>query len=91
MSSQPTKAPVSANESARLEALRRYSILDTLPEQDFDALAALAAKVCGTPIALVTLVNAERQWLKAKVGLTATQTPRDIAFCAHAILQSGAD
>ena len=54
------KAPVPANESERLAALRRYSILATLPERDFDDLASLAARICGTPIALVTLVDAER-------------------------------
>ena len=82
------KAPPAANERERLEALRRYRILDTLPEPDFDDLASLAARICGTPTALITLVDADRQWFKAKVGLDATQTPRDVAFCAHAILHS---
>ena len=82
------KAPVSANERERLEALRRYGILDTLPEPDFDDLASLAARICGTPTALITLVDADRQWFKARVGLEATQTSRDVAFCAHAILNS---
>jgi len=82
------KAPPAANERERLEALRRYRILDTLPEPDFDDLALLAARICGTPTALITLVDADRQWFKAKVGLDATQTSRDVAFCAHAILHS---
>ena len=79
-------APHPLDEAARLAALRRLGVLDTPAEPGFDELVAAAAAVCGTPIALVSLVDEERQWFKARVGLTAEQTPRDLAFCAHAIL-----
>jgi EAL domain-containing protein (putative c-di-GMP-specific phosphodiesterase class I) len=77
--------PVSVKERARLMALNSYDILDTPPEEVFDEFARLAASIVGTPIALVSLVDGNRQWFKANVGLAAAETPRDIAFCAHAI------
>jgi len=80
------KPPIPANEPERLAALRRYRVLDSPPERPFDDLAALAAEICRTPVALVTLVDADRQWFKARVGTEMTQTPRDISFTAHAIL-----
>jgi anti-sigma regulatory factor (Ser/Thr protein kinase) len=73
------------DERARLEALRRYRILDTDPERAFDDLALLASHICGTPMALISLVDADRQWFKARVGITTAETARSIAFCSHAI------
>jgi GAF domain-containing protein len=83
------KAPLPENEGARLEALRQYEILDTDPEESFNDLTRLAAYVCNTPIALITLVDEHRQWFKSRVGLSEEETSRDISFCAHAILQDG--
>lgn len=76
------------DESARLAALRSYRILDTDPEAGFDDLALLATQICGTPIGLITLIDERRQWFKARVGLTISETERSISFCTHAIQQS---
>lgn len=81
--------PIPANEARRLEILRECAILDTPPEQEYDDLLALAARICATPIAAITLVDEARQWFKARVGIDAPETSRDLSFCAHTICQSG--
>lgn len=73
------------NEKERLQLLKSYSILDTLPEKDFDNLTAIASVICNIPISLITLLDNDRQWFKSHHGLATTETPRDHAFCAHAI------
>jgi GAF domain-containing protein len=78
--------PIPESEAERLNTLRGYKILDTHPEDRFDDLTRLAASICGTPIALVSLVDEDRQWFKSKVGLETPQTARQDAFCAHAIM-----
>ena len=80
-------APLPDDESTRLKSLGEYQILDTEPEVSFDDLTTLAASICATPIALVSLVDAERQWFKSCIGLSDVSTPRDVAFCSHTILQ----
>ena len=81
-------APImSSNDAARVAALQKYAILDSEPEQAFDDLTLLASYVCKTSIALISLIDENRQWFKSKVGISATETSRDIAFCSTAIQQ----
>jgi len=83
------KPPIPVNEIERLDSIERLAIMDTSPEQEYDDIVHLASLLAGTPISLISLVDADRQWFKAKVGVDESETDRDIAFCAHAILSSG--
>lgn len=80
-------APVPKNEKQRLKILWQYDVLDTVPEEVFDDLTELAARICGAPIAVISLVDEKRQWFKSRVGISQRETARDISFCAHAILR----
>jgi GAF domain-containing protein len=80
-------ATIPKNEKQRLKVLWQYSVLDTVPEEIFDDLTELAARICEAPIALITLVDEKRQWFKSKVGISIKETSRDISFCSHAIKQ----
>ena len=82
-------APLPENEAGRLASLQSYAVLDTVCETAFDNIVELAAMMTASPIALVSLIDSDRQWFKARFGLRANQTPREVSFCAHAILTPG--
>ena len=79
------KPPIPHNEQSRLQDLNAYEILDTLEEEDFDFLTSMASKICGTHISLISLIDHNRQWFKSHHGLEIRETPKDFAFCAHAL------
>jgi len=81
--------PIPPNEPKRLKVLWQYEVLDTVPEEVFDDLTELAARICEAPIAMISLVDEDRQWFKSKIGITLGETSRDISFCAYAITQPG--
>lgn len=81
------KVPLPSDEEERLANLLSYELLDSSEDPFWDSLSVVAAELCGTPYAAVSLIDRERQWFKSRVGLEASETPRDDAFCAHTILQ----
>ena len=82
-----TNIPIPDNEAKRLQSLDSYHIVDTLPEQAYDDITKIAALICNTPIALISLIHEKKQFFKSGIGLTIRETPREIALCAHAIMQ----
>lgn len=83
---RPFPVPIPKDEPERLADLRSFGVLDTPREQCFDDLTRLASHICRVPIALISLIDESRQWFKSKVGVKVAETPRDYAFCAHAIM-----
>src|ERR1700753_1371320 len=79
-------APIPQNENARLQDLQQSGLLDSPQEEEFDEIVKFASQLCNMPISLISLVDSNRQWFKARVGLEATETNRDVSFCSHAIL-----
>ena len=79
-------ALIPEDEPARLQTLKEHQLLDTLPEEVYDDITRIASEICGTPIALLSLVDENRQWFKSKQGIRTNETPREYSFCAHAII-----
>ena len=80
-------APLPDNEPERLKVLNHYQVLDSPPEEEFEDLVYLASEICQAPVSLISFIDKKRQWFKARRGLEVSETPRDHAFCAHAILK----
>tara|TARA_B110000908_G_scaffold170210_1_gene229101 strand:+ start:82 stop:1281 length:1200 start_codon:yes stop_codon:yes gene_type:complete len=80
-------ADIPENEIERLKVLRTYNLLDTLPDEDYDAITKIAAAICNTPIALISIIDEDRQWFKSRHGIKTTEIARDVAFCTHSILK----
>jgi signal transduction histidine kinase len=80
--------PLPENEEERQTSLASYQVLDTLPEDDFDAITLLASEICQTPVALISLIDGDRQWFKSAVGTAVSETPKEQAFCAHTIMNT---
>ncbi|HEV2695849.1 MAG TPA: GAF domain-containing protein [Verrucomicrobiae bacterium] len=80
------KASLPKNEGQRIKVLWQYDVLDTVPEKEFDELTELARLICGAPVAMISLVDENRQWFKSKLGVNIKETSRDVSMCAHAIL-----
>lgn len=78
---------ISLNENLRLKALKEYSILDTLPDKEYDDITQLASQICGTSISTISLIDEKRQWFKSKVGLNVDSTDKNLSFCGHAIME----
>ncbi len=81
-------APLPTNERARLQSLREHELLDTMPEDVYNNITRIASEICETPIALITLVDKDRQWIKSRQGIDIDETEREYSFCAHAILNA---